>query len=157
MIYVSPEGDNSLEGTEEFPLQTLEKALEKAMELRKNEKGQISILLEEGDYYLSNPLVISNALSDLAIIGEGTEKVSVKGSKVLQTNWKAFDENIYYTEIKEDIDFSQVYINGKKQILARYPNYNENGGAWQGHAADAISKERVSTWNNPKGGEVSII
>ena len=154
VIYVSPEGDNSLEGTEEFPLQTLEKALEKAMELRKNEKGQISILLEEGDYYLSNPLVISNALSDLAIIGEGTEKVSVKGSKVLQTNWKAFDENIYYTEIKEDIDFSQVYINGKKQILARYPNYNENGGAWQGHAADAISKERVSTWNNPKGGFV---
>lgn len=153
-IYVSPNGINTQEGTQDFPLQTIDRALEMAMDIRADKKGKISIYLKEGEYHLSAPLVIPNVLSDLAIIGEGTEKVSVKGSKVLQTNWKAFDEHIFFTELSEAIDFSQLFINGKKQILARYPNYNENGGAWQGHAADAISKERVSTWTNPAGGFV---
>lgn len=153
-IYVSPDGINTQEGTEDFPLQTIDRALEMAMDIRADKKGKISIYLKEGEYHLSAPLVIPNVLSDIAIIGEGTEKVSVKGSKVLQTIWKPFDEHIFFTELSEAIAFSQLFINGKKQILARYPNYNENGGAWQGHAADAISKERVSTWENPAGGFV---
>jgi hypothetical protein len=153
-IFVSPNGSDTLEGTEDFPLQTIDRALEMAMDFRRDNQGEIKINLKEGEYHLSSTLVIPHELSDLSIIGEGSDKVSIKGSTVLQTNWKAFNENIFFTEVSEAFDFSQLFINGQKQILARYPNYNENGGAWQGHAADAISKERVSTWKNPTGGFV---
>ncbi|WP_235114749.1 right-handed parallel beta-helix repeat-containing protein [Cyclobacterium qasimii] len=153
-VYVSSSGDNENEGTIEMPFQTIEKALKEAAKIRKSSNETITIHLKEGEYHLSTPLVITSELSDIAIIGEGTDKVSVKGSMILNTNWKAFDENIWVTEVEEEVVFNQLFINGEKQILARYPNFDENGGAWQGHAEDAIAKERVAKWKNPKGGFV---
>ena len=153
-IYVSANGNNENDGTSEMPFHTIEKALEEAIKIRKNTNETITIHLKEGEYHLTAPLVISSELSNIALIGEGTDKVSVKGSTVLETNWKAFDKNIWITELKEDLVFNQLFINGEKQILARYPNFDENGGAWQGHAEDAIAKERVASWKEPKGGFV---
>ncbi|WP_339924442.1 peptide-binding protein [uncultured Cyclobacterium sp.] len=153
-IYVSSNGDNENAGTKEMPIQTIEKALEEAIKIRESSSEPITIHLKKGEYHLSTPLVIPPELSNIAIIGEGTDKVSVKGSMVLNTNWKPFDENIWITEVGEDLVFDQLYIDGEEQILARYPNFDENGGAWQGHAGDAIAKERVATWKNPVGGFV---
>jgi hypothetical protein len=153
-IYVSPLGNNDNSGTEEMPVQTIEEAFERAIKMRGVSNDAITIHLLEGDYHLSEPLVITTELNNLSIVGEGSDKVSVKGSKVLRTNWKAFNENIWVTDIQDDIDFDQLFIGGERQVLARYPNFDENGGYWQGHAGDAISKERVATWENPVGGFV---
>lgn len=153
-IYVSPSGSNQNAGGKETPLQTIQAALIKAKEIRENSKEPITIHLLEGNYHLSSSLIISPALSNLTIKGIGLDKVRIKGSKVLSTNWKAFDEHIWVATIEDSLDFDQVFINGEKQVLARYPNYDENGGAWQGHAADAIGKERVASWKKPLGGFV---
>ena len=153
-IFVGPMGNDTNDGTKEMPVLTIEKAFEKATAIRKNTNETITILLLEGDYHLSAPLVITSELNNISIVGEGIDKVSIKGSKVIHTNWKAFNKNIWMTDVQDEIDFNQLFINGEKQILARYPNYNENGGYWQGHAKDAIAKERVATWKNPAGGFV---
>jgi hypothetical protein len=34
-------------------------------------------------------------------------------------------------ELKDTTGFTQLFINGEEQILARYPNYKEDGGDWQ--------------------------
>lgn len=154
VVFVSPKGDNENTGMKNMPVKTIEKAFEKATKIRESTNETIIIHLLEGDYHLSKTLVIPTELSNLSIIGEGADKVSVKGSTVLNTNWKAFNENISVTEIKDEMIFDQLFINGEKQILARYPNFDENGGAWQGHAEDAISKKRVATWKNPIRGFV---
>jgi hypothetical protein len=66
-------------------------------------------------------------------------------------DWQKAEGNIYKAAVSEGSDFDQLIINGKPQILARYPNYDENGGYWQGYAADALSPERIATWENPEG------
>ena len=156
-IYVSPLGNNSNNGAKETPFKTIEKALESAKSIKKKENDKINIHLLEGDYHLTSTLEITPQLNNLSIIGDGLDKVSIKGSKVIETKWEKFSDNILVTTINEDLDFNQLFINGEKQILARYPNYDENGGYWQGFAADAIDKDRISKWKNPVGGFVHAL
>lgn len=153
-IYVSPSGDDSNSGTQEMPVRTIEKAFDKAKTINKTTTKPITINLQKGDYRLSKPLLITPQLNDLSIVGEGVDKVSIKGSKILKTNWKNYKKNIWVTTVPVDIDFNQLFVNDEKQIIARYPNFDEDGGYWHGFAADAISQERVSKWENPTGGFV---
>lgn len=153
-IYVSPSGNNTYNGLKEKPFKTLKKALEKAKSIQRDENERITVHLLQGDYHLSSTLVITPELNNINIVGEGVDKVTIKGSKIIDTKWESFNENIWVTDIDTSLDFNQLFINGEKQILARYPNYDENGGYWQGYAADAIDKERISNWENPKGGFV---
>lgn len=154
IIYVSLAGSNDNAGTKELPIKTIEKALQNAKEIRKNSNEHIRINVMEGDYYLSSTLVLTPELNNISIVGEGLDKVRIKGSKIINSNWKPYSENIWVTNVREEVDFNQLFINGEKQILARYPNYDDNGGYWQGHAEDVISKERIATWNNPINGFV---
>ncbi|MDO5969594.1 PDZ domain-containing protein [Flavivirga aquimarina] len=153
-IYVSPLGNNTNDGTKEKPLKTLKSALDNALSIIRNESDYIKIHLLEGDYHLSSTLVITSQLNNINIVGEGVDKVTIKGSKIIDTKWESFNENILVTNIDSTLDFNQLFINGEEQILARYPNYDENGRYWQGYAEDAIDKERISNWKKPKGGFV---
>lgn len=150
-IYISENGSDHNFGTHKEPLLSLEKAIDFAKDIREKDDHPISIFLLSGDYHLSYPIIINPELNNLSIIGEGVEKVSIKGSKILDGNWSKFDENIWQIKVSQSMKFNQLFINGSKQILVRYPNYNEAGGFWQGNAADAFSAERVSSWDKPKG------
>jgi len=156
-VYVSPMGNNDHAGTRKMPVQTIEKAFERIATQRTSTNKAITIRLLEGDYHLSSPLLIDAGLYNISIVGEGADKVRIKGSTKLTTNWQHFEGKIWVTDVKDDLDFNQLFVNGEAQILARYPNYDKNGGAWQGHAEDAISKARVATWKNPEGGFVHAL
>ena len=69
----------------------------------------------------------------------------------LGLGWEKQSGNIYVSNMADNTDFDQFVVNNKLQILARYPNYDGNGGRWQGYAADAISKERIKKWKHPEG------
>jgi len=47
-----------------------------------------------------------------------------------------------------DVQFDQLFVNGVRQIMARYPNYDpaKKDVPYRGSAADAISPERVAKW-----------
>ncbi len=151
-IYVSPIGKSNNLGLENSPFESLRSAIERSKEIRSINKGsQIIIHVLAGEYYLDSPIKISPQLSKLKIIGQGSDKVIMKGSKKLNLNWKIFKDSIWVTKVKDKTNFDQLFINHKQQILARYPNYDENGGHWQGHAKDAISPKRVKSWKKPKG------
>ncbi|MCL6296156.1 PDZ domain-containing protein [Jejuia spongiicola] len=131
---------------------TIEEALGKVEEMRnENINSPITINISEGVYRLNSAAKIKPAYGELKLIGAGVDKTIIKGSKTLQLKWEKYDDNIWVAQIPKNESFDQLYINGNQQILARYPNYNENGGHWQGHASDAISSDRVATWKNPKG------
>jgi len=151
-IYVSINGLKSNNGTKEAPLADIHGALARAHELRLgDESALITIHLFPGDYYLQSPIVIPPELSNVNIIGSGADLVNIKGSAILKLDWKPFQGQILVSDIDQEINFDQLVVNDEIQILARYPNYDEDGGHWQGHAPDAISKERVKSWKNPEG------
>ncbi|KAA5825186.1 DUF1565 domain-containing protein [Algibacter amylolyticus] len=151
-IYVSVNGTSANDGSKAKPFSSINQAINKAKALKSNNlDAEIIINVLPGDYYLTQAIEIPAVLSGVSIIGTDASEVHVKGSVVLDSKWTKFNENVYVTLVDNSLDFDQLIINGKAQLLARYPNYDENGHYWQGYAADAISKERVASWENPKG------
>ncbi|MBU2950733.1 PDZ domain-containing protein [Tamlana agarivorans] len=136
------------------PVNSLEEAFEKATALRNSgdTNTAISIQLAAKSYHLKNTISISPLLSNLTLLGAENGQTIIKGSQTLTLPWEPYKNNIWVANVPEGTSFDQLYLDGEKQILARYPNYNEAGGHWQGFAADAIAPERIKTWSNPKGG-----
>jgi hypothetical protein len=46
----------------------------------------------------------------------------------------------------------EIFVNGERQILARYPNFDPKAQYFDGFAADAISPQRAARWSDPVGG-----
>src|ERR1039457_2231611 len=46
----------------------------------------------------------------------------------------------------------QLFVNGKLQILTRYPNYDPSAAYFDGWSPDAFSTERGARWKDPRGG-----
>lgn len=151
-LYVSIEGNSTNDGTLNNPFLTIEHAIQKATELKVNDQDLlVNIHVLPGDYRLSKAIQIPASLSGISILGTSPSEVSIKGSRVLSPEWEKFNDDILVTKVSENANFDQLVVDGEIQILARYPNYDENGHYWQGFAADAISKERVASWENPEG------
>ncbi|WP_339884926.1 alpha/beta hydrolase fold domain-containing protein [Polaribacter vadi] len=151
-LFVSKKGSLKNKGTKEYPFLKLKAAIKEATALKlKDENTKVNINLLPGDYHLEKSIVISPLLNGLTIKGTNASEVTIKGSVVLNTSWKKYNNDIYVTTVASNLDFDQLVVNNKPQILARYPNYDEKAQYWQGFAADAISKERIATWKNPIG------
>jgi hypothetical protein len=151
-IFVSVRGVASNSGTKEKPFASINEAINKAKAVKlENSDSEIIIHVLPGHYHLSKAIDIPASLSGISIKGTDAKDVHVKGSVVLEPTWTKYNDNIYVTNVNANLDFDQLIINGKAQILARYPNYNEKAHYWQGYAADAISKERLASWKQPKG------
>ncbi|GGW28276.1 PDZ domain-containing protein [Arenibacter certesii] len=149
-IYITTSGGESKNGKLVF--NTIEEGLNAVVHLRsEGVQNTLTIHLMEGEHRLSSPIRIKPEHGPLKIVGKGADKTIIKGSKLLTPKWEKYNDNIWVAQLQKEDNFDQLFVNGNQQILARYPNYNENGGHWQGHAADAISSERVKTWTNPEG------
>jgi len=149
-IYITSNGEEFKNG--ELVFSSIEEGINTVAQLRdEGVQNTLTIHLMAGDHRISSPIRIQPELGPLKLIGEGSDKTVVKGSKVLNSKWEKFNDHIWVAQLQKDDDFDQLFVNGNQQILARYPNYDENGGHWQGHAADAISPERIKTWANPVG------
>jgi len=151
-IFVAQDEVASQDGTKENPFNNLEDAVKKANELKSKEpNSNITINVLPGEYNLQSPIVLSPLLNGLTIKGSKASEVSIKGSVPLKLEWEKYDDNIYVASVEEGLEFDQLVIDGEAQILARYPNYNEEAQYWQGYAEDAISEERLASWENPEG------
>ena len=130
-IYVSPHGDEGNPGTKDKPLATIQRARDVVRTMKKAAKGPIEILLLPGTYYLGESLVFGPEDSGLAgspityrAGQEGT--VTLSGGKRLECDWKPYEDGIFSCDLPEakagTLNFSELYVNGLRQIRARYPN-----------------------------------
>lgn len=147
-IYVSPKGSDSANGSIQHPVQSIAYAL-KSLTPGNSKK---SIILLPGDYYLSAPIQLNSMHSGLILKAETTQQATIKGSTILKLNWQPTENGLFKASLPVGLNIDLLVVNGKKQIMARYPDYNPEGGHWQGYAEDAISPERIKKWKNPAGG-----
>lgn len=151
-IFVSTQGSPENDGTFNRPVNSLSAALDVLQNQRKQEGyPPATIQIQAGQYRIDKPLTITPDLADLTIKGAGADKTVIKGSQKLTLKWEKYTGEILMAKVAASELFDQLYINGEQQILARYPNYDEAAGHWQGHAEDAISKDRVGSWKQPEG------
>jgi hypothetical protein len=156
-LYVSTTGSDQAAGSVENPLGTLQKAVEVAREKRQPGRDcSITILIREGKYYLDKPLILTfkdsgTESSPFIISAFPGEKVIISGGLRLQLSWNLYRDGIFMAQTEKTLTFDQLFINGQKQILARYPNYDPLVPVWNGYAADADSPERLTSYRNPAG------
>ncbi len=163
-VYVSPTGSDAHPGTAEKPLATLTKARDTVRAVKAD--GPKSVVLMAGTFYLSEPLVLGpedsgGEKAPVKWTAAPGAQVTISGGTPLQLKWEPFKNGILHATVpgvKEGkLDFDQLFVDGKMQVLARYPNYDANAKHYNGSAADCISPERVKKWANPVGGFVHAL
>ena len=125
IIYVSIEnGDDGNDGSSSNPVETLTRGIEIA---KSSDSSEVNISMMSGIYELSESIKIKSEDFEgkhLNISAYDNDEVIIKGSKKVELNWSKKKNDLYAASI--DADFDQLYINGRKRILARYPDYTEN-------------------------------
>jgi hypothetical protein len=154
-IYVSPTGNDAATGTITAPLATLAAARDKADQVKAG-NAQVTVYLRGGTYYLSAPLVFGPANSGtvaapIVYTAYGSEKPVISGGIKVTSAWTVSSGSIMVTTIAPNINVDQLFLNGKRQVMARYPNFDSTQRL-DGYAADCISATRVSRWANPAEG-----
>ncbi|RIJ49208.1 PDZ domain-containing protein [Maribellus luteus] len=164
-IYVSPGGDDSANGSKTTPVATLGQAVE----LARAAAGQrtVHVLVEDGTYYLPQTLKLDAGISGTAekpVVFRTLNppgEVVISGGQKLELDWKPYRESIFCARISEDVDIDQLYINGQRQRMARFPNAVPGKNvfdAWDLEhtrepepGTDPLTPERIASWENPAG------
>ncbi len=154
-IHVSPLGNDADSGTARKPLASLAAAQRLARERAGRET--VTVRLHGGIYYLRETLVFTAADS-------GTEKhpvvyaalpgesVVLSGGARLALQWTPLSNGIFQAATPPGLVMDQLFVNGARRPMARYPDYDPKAAQFNGTAADAISPERVARWADPAGG-----
>ena len=161
-IFVSTVGDDQNPGTISSPLRTFAAAQSAVRELRKHNPGTIFVCFRAGTYYLPNTIVFTpedsgDAGAPIIYAPYPGEHVLLSGGARLSSSWKAYRDGIMKTSVPAGTSTDQLFVNGQRQMLARYPNYDPNAKYLGGWAPDAISQERAKRWADPRGAYIHAI
>jgi hypothetical protein len=155
-IYVSPNGNDSNEGTKKKPFATILAAKNAASKYAGKEL--VTVHVADGVYYLPETLVFKpedSGSEKFPVIykADNEGQAVLSGGTLLNLKWGEYQDGIFKATTPENLKVDQLFINGTNQRMARYPNYDasKKTDCYQGYAADAFSKERAAGWENPKG------
>lgn len=161
-LHVSPQGDDAAAGTSEQPLRTLQGAVTAVRASKQRGKEPLQIVLHAGMYYLPETIVLGpedsgTERAPIRYQAANDGEVVISGGQKVTLDWqpRVVDGKPSGTlQARVPVGFSsdQLFINGQRQHMARYPNYRPDGGHFNGTAADAFSKERAARWSDPTGG-----
>lgn len=116
--------------------------------------------MTEGVYEIDAPLKVSSSIVLRA--AENAEVVLSGGQRLDGLDWRVGDGGVMSAALPDDLDlagvaFDQLYLNGQRQDLARYPNYDPNEHYLGGTSKDALSRERIAGWQDPAGGYIHAL
>ena len=158
-IFVAPTGDDHNLGTLTAPLKSLSAARDAARKFAGKEG--VTITLADGSYYLADTLVFTAEDSGtekypVVYRAENEGKAVISGGLKLDLKWSAQADGTFKAITPAGLAIDQLFIDGRLQRMARYPNYDANKptAAYQGYAADAFSKQRAAQWADPTGGYI---
>jgi len=154
-IWVSPTGQDANPGTKARPVATV--AAAQRLARRQKASGPVNVWLRGGTYYLPETLVFSgddSGTKDAPVTYAGWpgETPVLSGGVRLTLTWTPYRDGILMTHVAKGLNTDQLFVNGKRQILARYPNFDPSAAYFNGWSPDAFSKERAARWKDPRGG-----
>ncbi|WP_182869033.1 PDZ domain-containing protein [Stieleria mannarensis] len=156
-IYVSPTGDDASDGSAAAPVATLARAQHLARQSAG--KAAVTVSVADGVYYLSETLTFTPADSGserwpVTYRAENEGGAVLSGGSKLDLQWRPYRDGIFTASTTPGLTIDQLFVSGRQQRMARYPNYDpeKKTEAYQGFAADAFSRQRASGWADPTGG-----
>jgi hypothetical protein len=183
-IFVSVSGNDGWVGSKDRPFATLERARAAVRAVDRAEGKPIEVILRGGTYYLSAPLALDPSdsgteTSPVVYRAAKGETVILSGGVRLKLEWSS-SNGVYSARVPEaiarDLDIDQLFVNGDRYNLARFPNYEsaektatQSGRAgdeatpgvrfpvFGGTSAEALSAERLKGWSDPVGAFVHAL
>jgi len=158
-LFVATTGSDTNPGTKSAPFQSLAAARNAARQFAGKEA--VTVHVGDGLYYLPQTIVFTQEDSGsqrcpVVYRADNEGKAILSGGLKLDLQWKECKDGIYQASTPPGLSVDQLFINGKCQRMARYPNFNaqDKTAAYRGYAPDVISKERVAKWADPAGGYI---
>lgn len=163
-LYVSINGDDMAQGSIDNPVKTLERARDLAF--AEDGKKEVQIIIGDGTHYLPSTLVLSPDHSGsekypIVFRAANQGQAIISGGQALDLEWEPHRDGIFKASLAEDLNMDQLYVNGKRQRMARFPNAVAGKNVFDtwdllhsrepDPANDPLDKERVTRWNNPEG------
>ena len=120
-----------------------------------------AVLTLSGIHYFDKSIVIDDnfpgsSIKKLTFISDKENPATLTGACQISPRWEPYDDDIFMANIGAGLKIDALFLNGVRQILARYPNY-QPGMILGGYCADALSPERVARWKNPVGGYIRAL
>ena len=142
-LYVSTRGDDA--------------ARRAVRQARQKSHCPITVHFRAGTYYLPatvgfTPEDSGTAATPIAYIAEPGETVVLSGGTRLRIEWRPYRDGILQAHVPPGLTTDQLFVNGQRQPMARYPNRDPHARYFEGWAAGAANKARAARWANPQGG-----
>jgi hypothetical protein len=148
---VAVNGNDDAPGTLIAPFATLERARDEIRKLKTagSLDKPVNVYIRGGIYELKQAFSLSKddsgtTQTPITYRAYGNEKPVIIGGRTI-TGWQPYKGNIVKADVSsqgfKDIYFRQLFFNGKRQILARYPNYDQNNpvaGGWLYQDGDKV-------------------
>lgn len=131
-IYVAVSGNDSNSGTKEQPLASLQGAVDKLREIRKNHRinETVEVIIGDGEYFMTEKLMLyphDSGKEGALVIFEaekGARPVFYGGRRI--NGFEEISEDLWHAKIPETETygwiFEQLYVNGERAVRAKSPN-----------------------------------
>ena len=159
--YVAANGDDANPGTLAKPFATLSRAQQAARKAVGREA--VTIFIREGTYYLPETLIFTaedSGTKAAPVVYQAYEQeqpVLSGGARLKDLPWEPYQAGIMRTKVPAGFATDQLFVNGERQPLARYPNFDPKERHFNGWAKDALSPQRAARWQNPAGGFIHAL
>jgi len=160
-IFVATTGNDTNPGTLEKPFATLQRAQEAARKAAGREA--VTVFVRAGIYYLSETLVFTaedSGTKAAPVVYRAYEKEQATisgGVRLKDLQWEPYKDGILQAKVPTDFTTDQLFVNGVRQPMARYPNFDPKEHHFNGWAKDAFSPQRAAQWKDPAGGFIHAL
>ena len=162
--FVAPEGKDANPGTESRPFATIQRAQEVVRKVAGKEP--VTVYLRQGTYYLAEPVVFGaedsgSPNSPVVYKAYKEETVRVSGGGRLSLQWAEHRDGIKKARIGKSIieraAFDQLFVNGQRQYMARFPNRDPGAYVFDGVTSFDELCRRAESWRKPQTGFLHAI
>ena len=116
------------------PFATLQKARDAVRSMNRDRIGSITVQVRSGTHFLGESLIFEpgdSGTADCPIIYAAFpgERPVLSGGRKIEGEWQPYRDGIKQCSVpwaKDGKGFSQLFVGGERQVLARYPNRDED-------------------------------
>jgi hypothetical protein len=150
-------GNDAYSGTFSAPFKTIARAKQQVQILKQSATGPIGVYIRAGTYYLDSAMIFGvadggTAASPIAYTSYRGEKVVISGGIKVTGTWSSTTLNgvtVQTINIGANKKVDQLFLNGTRQIMARYPDYNA-GQNLQGCTSSGNVFTKVNSCASPQ-------
>ena len=159
--FVSVKGNDADPGTLERPFATLQRAQRAARQAKGREP--VTIYLRGGTHYVSDTLILTaedSGTPSAPVVYQAyrNEQAVISGGvRLKDLKWRPVHDVIMQATVPAGFTTDQLFVNGQRQPMARYPNFDPDQRIFNGYAADAFSPHRAKLWADPRGGFIHAL